>query len=673
MSQNLAPPPYEQIIESRNIFLDSQEASEYPDSNRVQWNFENPITIGTNEKVRLSTQSIYGSRPFTMLNQSNRYYYMILSTSDGEYFIRQALDTFDYQSHYTIAYKFIESIKNPSQRRTIVGAEPTVATDSDVASSNKFDRFNIYFQNSVNNAVKTLKENEKSDKAFERKIFATLQNFAFDAKFNNSSGNGKVYSFSGTLDPGNSGFTKGTINFVEFLFPSSKKFSTIYDLQDFYLLAGGKREIELDPTNGIRYNSTGLVSSRVSLPTTVNLSFQNNAPTNTDNLGNIGDVLVQDSNNNNVGSGKGFEYSLYELEINTGNSYTFNLDSFRGYNVCVGFASSFYNDGLIEPTNAQNLSMIRAFDTKQNENIKFYHPFDSSTANSNSSTITFDGNKLNGARIIYLSFKNNTLNSQGTTTPQSLRDFLETDITSYSLPLTTNDGTGSVYINQRQIISNEFQSNFAFYYEGSDGKLISGGSFVYRNYIFDRTSSGVESFYEDSNGDLYKNNVRIQKGLFTEKRQIDDLYISSKSSMTLVSQPHTYLRATGGSGNLANSLFNSRASPITGISNSQIVARASNQEDIMVYNNNNASPDNNPTGFFVEITDSNLNSIEIELTDQRGRNIVNSDWSFYYGPLYINMLVRLDKIKINKQQGVKTSFEERDGFLNKNKFMLDSV
>jgi len=674
MSQNLAPPPYEQIIESKNIFLDSQEASEYPDSNRIQFNFENPITVGANEKIRLSIESIYGSRPFTMVNQSNRYYYMILSTPDGEYWIRQAMDVFDYQTHYTLAYKFLESIKNPSQRRTIVSSSPSVATDADVSSSEKFDVFNISYSNSIENALSTIKEKNKPDNAFERKVFGSLQDFYFEAEYTSGSGNGRVYSFQGNLS-GNNGFTQQTIDFIEFVFPSSKKFSTIYDLQDLYLLTGGKREVSLNPSQSVRYTNTGLVSSRVELTNNVNLAYQNNRPAN-GVLGNIGTVLVQNGASNNIGSGKGFDFSIYELEINSSSNYTFDISSFRGTNIMVGLIHSFFDDRL-KPVSTQNVSHVLFKKLRGSEFIDAYHPFDNPTASGNPSTITFSSADLaQGARIVYIDFVNETLiagDPNSTFYSKTLRLFLETNLSSYPLPLFKFENQ-QIYVNtESNITHSEIRDKFAYGFNNTLGKFESGASFIDGNYINDRTSSGVQTFYKESNGDLFKNNVRIQKGLYTENTTSNTLYIASQSPMTLVSQPYTYIRATGGSGNLSNSLFNTRASPFSGISNSQIIARAANQEDIIVHNNQNVSPAKTPTGFFVEINDSNLTNIEIELTDHRGRNIVNADWSFFYGPLFVNMMIRLDRIRINKQKGVPTTLEERDGMLNKNQFLLDST
>lgn len=650
---SVSPKPYEEILESKNIFLDSQEAL-YPSSDRIQFDFNHPIDTNQNEKIRLSVAQIYGSKPYHMINTSNRYYYVMFDTDDGQYMVRMGLPVFDYQSEYAVAHEFIQNLQNPSQIRTIPSIRPNVADDSQVSSSDKIDVFSINFSNTVDDAVNTLKSQNKKDTSFEREIFANLKNFNIEVKYDSSSTNGAVYSFTGNKS-GTRSYAQKVLNHISILYPSNKNNIFTFDYNDTYLLAGG---LKTDNTSSAQelYTQEGLLQSCANLQNNDNgkrMKFE--FPNGTYN-GSLGDVIkeavLKDDSGAVIGrNGYDFEKNVFELEVpDETKQYTFNLNNLRGFSAFIAFVR--YKED--NNTYSQPVSPVSKTDVEEiglhNDDIVLYHPYDQFTA-SGDSTITFDGSDLNKSRIVWFEHINPSLQEYRTGSAENLTTIVENaNFYNKDHPLFIQGTQYDYFTTVEQDFWRLFDENYMTF--------TNGGNNTDFNFIFNRQNS-LDTFTVVNDKRLNKRGQDIFRGMYSIHQGSDELHISSWYPMAFTSQPYTYLRMANTSGNMGSSVLNPRVSQNGSISPSQIVARATNHERIISHNNLQTSPDtSNNTGYFFEITSSNLNYIEMSLTDHKGRNMMPDKDAFESGSAFLNVLLRMDRIRINKSNTISTDFSE---------------
>lgn len=611
---------HEEVVDSRQLFLDSESHCQYTNSNTVMFDLGDNFRVNNNEYIRLNVSHIFGPRSWYQINQSNRYFYVFADTEDAQYIVRYAMDVGDVMNEHAMADNFIDALKFGK-----------------IDEAYGVNKFRIHWSNESNN---TKPPQQKDTSLYKRQLNVSLDDFGIEI---NDSQVHKFYSFAGDIN-GNTNLSKGTLQHFRIYFPVNPEWRKTVEFQDTYKLLGGQKEKQVDLEEIYRQNNdTGRLQSRISLPQDVDLQVNLN---NQNRLKNV--VFKDNASGELIGdSGKDFQENNKELEIDPDLNYTFHFDTFQGRTFFAGFVStSSVNDGIELLRGASNIP------TQSNTNMNFVKVSEAATlwhpqGNSGAHTITINGSDLKNSRLVVTGFPIQTqVSIKKSNNPQKeQKDLINAiELTDFQSRV---EAQPVLFANRQKDVAIDRQYNIAT-------ELVNVreyGSYYEAPYIHDRANSAIEELWEGNDGTIYKGGLPILDGLEIQ-RSNNDVDILGYAPMFITPEPFVYLRVSGGD-NVASPHYHvgRTSSQDHHATKTDIMARAALQEDVFNYSSHENSA-SNATGYFVKYRGLNgIRTLEVSLTDSVGRNPLLGQSSLENGTAKLNLVIRVDRIRINRPPG----------------------
>jgi hypothetical protein len=603
----------EEVVQQQLIFCDTESNVRHLSSNRFQLNTHHFFKTNAQEFFRLSLQSITGHRSFWQINESNRVFFIFFNTEDCQYLAKCKLEVGDFDNEQALAENFIYSVLN----------------NTDKPNATNLTKFVVSADSTTNNTSYSSVNQDGTLGGYKRQLNCDFSNIKLTV---NDGGSDKIYTYDSK---------NRKLQDVKFLFPKNRDFGQVDEFQNTYRILGGQKETTYNIAN-LNIDDNGCVESFVDAPQndggTANLQLTYDSSTEK--------FKIRDDSGSTIGTGESFFENTKEMNISANTTYRIKLSpDWFNLRVALKISKGSSGDGINNFTLGPGMKSIKS-STTQPDYFDIFVPQDNNAISTTNAYVDVPGSALENCFFTYVDFSgvaDTTLkyNNIEKLFKEWVFNVNNNAFQNSQLPLVLSQDKSTTVIDSSKLVNPNYGKTEA-------EKL---GTTNVSNSLtpFIKTSSSTSlNDITISGGELYINGQFVHKGLvstFTVNGSTNVLNVSGYAPMDIFPEKYVYLRTTGGD-NYANGHYTlNQNSNEAHLEHSNIFAKIPLQGRYFAFSSNETSTSRG-SGFFINLYNSTtLNILEFELTDSEGRNPFIGADSFKFGNSYMEMVLRLDKIR----------------------------